>query len=733
MFVALARFAIKARFAILVVAALLLPVAWWVGRDALDVLKPGGFRNPQAESTRVDAALRGFGAAADLVVLYEAEDGTVDDIQNFANLIVALGKGEGDAAVERVVSFPATGAPFLLSNDRTKTLALLTLRGRDPEKVEAAARLKPLLAAEGFQTSFGGYVELFVAIPHTVENDLRRAELLAFPLTALLLLLLFRSAVSAALPVIVGGLAIFVTFAILRVLSAFTEVTVFAASLASILGLGLAIDYALFIVARYREERARGRNHRRALFTTMKTAGKAVAFSGATVAVSLVSLLIFPHGVLRSVALGGIAVTIATVFIALTVLPALLAVLKDHIDALRVPFGIPPVNEAPGYWPHLVRGIARSPVLVACATAGLLLLLASPFARLEPSLADERALAPDAPARRVKEIIDRDFFPHQTTAHDVVITFDTEARRAENLRSLRAFVTAVQALPDVARVDSPFLLTAGRDDDQAFRLLSSADAGTASMVSLFVRGHSARVSVVGTSGPDAKSSIRLLHALRTMPAPAGAVVEVGGQTGWIVDVRTELFQKAPWMIGFIAVTMFIVLFLLFGSVVLPIKALLMNALSLCASFGIIVWIFQDGRFCDLLSYEATGTSEAVVPVLMLAIVFGLSMDYEVLLLARMREEWDRSGDNARAVQEGISRTGRLITSAAALFIVVVLCFATSKLLLVKTLSVGMAAAVFLDATIVRALLVPATMHMLGSWNWWAPTALRRLQGRINGH
>jgi RND superfamily putative drug exporter len=671
--------------------------------------------------------VRAFGGGADLVVVHRAIVGRVDDIENFSSLVAVTAAAAADPGVERVVGFPQTGAPFLLSNDKTEALTLVTLRGTDPEKREHAERVKKLLAGDDddrarLHASFGGYIELFAAIPEAVESDLRRAEVLAFPITALLLLLLFRSVVSASLPLLIGGAAIVSTFAILRVLSWFTEVTVFAASLASILGLGLAIDYALFVVARFREERARGRSEHRALLIALRTAGRAVVFSGATVGISLLGLFVFPHGVLRSVALGGVAVTAATVLLALTLLPALLSLLAPHLERGRVPFGWPaPDDDAPGLWAHVTRIVERAPVVVAVVVGGALVATATPFARFEASVADERTLPDDAAARVVKGVVDRDFFPHQTTPVDVIVTFDGAAMTREHLLTLKSLSTTLSQHPAVARVDGPWSLVRDRGDDEALRFLTSTDAATAELVSLFVRGNRARLALTGVAGADDPRMLALVHELRAAPRPTGvATIEIGGQSAWVVDVRGDLWTRAPWMVLFIAVVMFVVLFALFSSVALPLKALLMNALSLTASFGVIVFVFQDGRFADVLGFTPSGVSEAVVPVLMLAIVFGLSMDYEVLLLSRIKEEWDRSGDNAAAIAHGVWRTGRLITAAALLFLVVVLCFSTSRLLLVKTLTVGMAVAVLLDATLVRALLVPATMHLLGRFNWWAP-------------
>ncbi len=725
----LARLIVRLRYVVVAGYAVVAVVCASFGAGVLAELKPGGFRDPGAESTIAAERARHF-VSGDLVVVYRAKSGTVDDVEGWAALVPALARAEQDPSVEKVVSFFSTGAPWLLSKDRTATVALVSLRGNDLEKVAASQRLQSVMAAEGFTLVRGGYAPVFDAITTTVEHDLRRAELWAMPLTLVLLLLLFRSLISAALPVILGGVAVSITLAILRALDYVGEVTIYAANVATILGLGLAIDYALFVLMRYREELPRV-GERRAVVRAMATAGTAVAFSGATVAVSLCGLFLFPHGMLRSVAVGGIAVTLATVVLATTLLPALLALLGHRIDALKIPFGLPLPDERDdavlehGMWPRIARLVMARPVLVGAAVVLVLAACALPFSRFSPSIADARALPRGMEARESHELVERDFVPHLGTPHEVVVTWPRATVGADELRALLAYARRLKSVPGVALVTTPEDAFPGEPERAVAAMIGDDEAGAA-VRGLFLHGDSARLAVLSQYQVDDDGALEQLALLRAVPPPPGARVLVGGQSAWVADVRDALLRYTPRMVLFIAVAMVVVLLGLFRSVVLPLKAVAMNLMSLTASFGAIVWIFQDGRFTGLLQYEPLATTESTVPVLMFAIVFGLSMDYEVLLLSRIREEYLATGDNTRAVERGLARTGRLITSGALLLVTVVLCFATSRLVLIKTLAVGISFAVLLDATIVRSLLVPATMRLLGRYNWWAPGFLRRL-------
>ncbi|HEY4220806.1 MAG TPA: MMPL family transporter [Myxococcota bacterium] len=728
---AVAQGIVRARVLVVALFAVLAPGAALYGANVLNELQPGGFRDPAAESSLVSNLTRAF-TAGDLVVLYTAhkDPGTVDDVVAYDNIVPALANVAADPAVTRVVSFYSTGAPWLVSRDRTRTFVLVTLNGPDVDKVAAAQRLRPLFAADGYDATFGGYAPVFHGITSTVEHDLRKAELYALPLTLLLLLLLFRSAISAALPVLVGGAAVAFSLAILRALHSVSEVTIFAANVATILGLGLAIDYSLFVLMRFREELPGATSTSEAVVRAMNTAGRAVLFSGSTVAVSLCGLFLFPHGVLRSVAVGGIAVTVATVVLAMTLLPALLALLGKRVDALPIPFGLPlpsEIDDDRGPWHALAAFVMRRPVAVGGAVVVLLGICAVPFLRLAPSVADARALPRGDEARDVSRIIDDEFTPHLTTPHELLLTLSdaSAAWDLARLRELNAYAKRVGTVPGVLEVHGPSALDPRNPDGAARMLSNDNDIATHAARELFIHDRTALITVLSRYAVDDDRSLEQVELLHRVPLPKGMTVMVGGQSAWVVDVRAAIREHTPPMVAFIAVAMTLVLFFVFGSVVLPIKAIAMNMLSLTASFGAIVWVFQDGRFTSLFDYDPVGTTDASVPVLMFAIVFGLSMDYEVLLLSRVREEYLASGNNERAVARGLARTGRLITSAALLLVVVVSCFATSRLVLIQTLAVGIAIAVFLDAAVVRTLLVPATMRLLGDWNWWAPRWLRR--------
>jgi uncharacterized membrane protein YdfJ with MMPL/SSD domain len=737
MFAALARFTVRFRWPVLVLFLILFPVAGIAGGGVFASLKPGGFDDPTAESTHArDQLFRELGAgSADLIALYTAPSGTVDDDGVRAAVTASLDRVAQDPAVQQVTGYYNTGAPQFVSKDRARTFAVLTLRGDDKAKEEAAAHLEPLLRAEGIETRFGGVVPISKGISTTIEKDLRRAELIAFPLTAVLLVIVFGSLVAAGVPLLLGGFAILLAFATLRIIAAVTDVSIFASNVVTVMGLGLAIDYSLFILNRYREELP-ARGVEGALVTTLSTTGRAVAFSGVTIAASLVGLFAFPQMFLRSMAMGGIAVTLGAVLISLTLLPAFIAVLGSRIDAVRLPWlrrsGEPAAES--GLWHRLAFGVMRRPVAVAAAVVVLLLVLGAPFLRVTPSTPDYRVLSPSYEARQVSDVLDAQFLPHETTPHEVSLTVRGEVLSPENIGSLYDYVQRVAAVPDVARVDSVFSLVPGlsREQYQALYSVPAAqqDPALAAGLSAFARGSHTRLSVISRHDIDAPEAQRQVEALRALPPPTGMSALVGGAAAGLHDLKSAIRDRGPLMLAVIGVVMFVVLFLVFGSVTLPLKAMVMNLLSLTASFGALVWVFQDGRFENVLRYQSLSSVDATNPILMFAIVFGLSMDYEVLLLSRVREEYLRTGDNTQAVARGLEKTGRLITSAALLLIVVVGAFATSSIVFMKQLGAGMALAVALDATVVRALLVPAAMRLMGRWNWWSPAPLTWLWRRV---
>ncbi len=749
MFSGLARFSYRFRWPVLIVGLVLAPIAAFLGGGVFSVLKPGGYDDPSTESYKArQETLEHFGIGrADLVALYSVDEGSIRDQAPADSIRAAVTRGADDDAVLLAVSFFNTNAANFISENGDRTFAVFTLEGDEAERIEATERLEEVLHAEGdVTTEFGGEIPVFEAFNHTVEKDLQRAELIVFPITAIMLLIIFRSLVAAAVPLILGGLGIVMALATLRIIAEITPVSVFALNVVTVLGLGLAIDYSLFILNRYREE-VPERGVEGAIITAVSTTGAAVAFSGVTLAASLVGLFVFPQVFLRSMAIGGIAVVVVAVILSTTILPALLAVLGPRIESLRIPFFGSGKSEEPdgsgsGFWHTIAINVMRRPIVIAVVVVSVLLLLGSPFLRFNASKQDHRALAENVESRRVSDILDAEFTPHETTPHVMILESESPAVTPDRVGELFDYVQWISTIPGIARVDSLFSLVPGLTREQYQALFTGPavqqNQELAFGMSLFLKEDKARISAVSDFNIDDAEGQRQVEDIRESPPPLNTSVLVGGNAADLYDTKASILDRLPLTLGFIALATFVVLFMVFGSITLPFKAMLMNLLSLTASFGAIVFIFQDGRLEGLLGYESLGTIDVTLPLLMFAIVFGLSMDYEVLMLSRVREEYERTGDNTLAVARGLEKTGQLITSAAALLIVVIAAFATSSLALMKGLGVGMALAILIDATIVRALLVPATMRLMGHWNWWAPGPLYRLWkkaglGDLEGH
>lgn len=740
MLAAVARFSYRMRWLVLAGCVGLLPLAVVASASVFDELKPGGYEDPSTESFRARELIADrFGVSTpDIVALYSVDSGPVVDSAASPGIQASLEAASADPGVTSVDSFFNTGADQFLSSDGRRTFATLTLEGEEREKVETLERLRPLLATEGATTELGGEIPLFESLNETLESDLRRAERIAFPLLAILLLLIFRTVIAAVIPLILGTIVIAFALAVLRALTSVTDISVFALNVITILGLGLAVDYSLFILSRFREE-LQGASVEDALVTTVATTGKAVVFSGATLGASLVGLMVFPQLFLRSMAIGGIAVALLAIFLAVTVLPALIGVLGTRVNSLPVPFLRPQQDEEPGspssgFWHNLALMVMRRPGLIgACVVVGLLL-LGIPFLRFQPAQQDERALDESFEPRRVSDIINADFLPNETKPHLIAVTGEGDLLTDESIADLAAYHEALEAVPGVTRVDSVISATGGGTLEETQVALRNAAEGNpgelAPLIDRFVAGNVARFTVISAFETFEPAGQEQVSDIRDIALAPGLTAQVGGNTADLYDVQRSLLSRLPFMLLIVAGATFVALFLVFGSITLPIKAMIMNAFSLAAAFGITVFIFQDGRLEGLLGYESLGTTDVTLPILMFAVLFGLSMDYEVLMLSRVREEYVRTGDNSLAVARGLEKTGRLITSAAALLIIVIAAFATSSLTLMKALGVGMALAIAIDASIVRALLVPASMRLMGDWNWWSPPPLVRLWERI---
>jgi RND superfamily putative drug exporter len=481
------------------------------------------------------------------------------------------------------------------------------------------------------------------------------------------------------------------------------------------MGLGLAIDYSLFIVSRYREELHNGLAPHDAVVRTVQTAGKTVTFAAVTVAVALSALLVFPLAFLRSFAYAGIGVAMLAGVVAVISLPALLAVLGPRVNSLRLLRRDPkPVGE--GVWHRIATIVMRRPVPIAVGVTALLLLLGLPFLRIQFGLPDDRVLPTSASSRQVQDDIRSRFASNEALTLQVVATGigDPAARGDE----INRYAAALSLTPGAARVDA---LTGSYIKGQQV-------AGPGPVTARFVARGATWLSVVPAVEPYSDAGERLAKSVRNVPAPFPVLV--GGNSAELVDSKASLFSRLPLAAGLIALATFVLLFLMFGSILVPIKALILNVLSLSATFGALVWIFQDGHLSGVLDFTPTGTLPATVPLLLFCLAFGLSMDYEVFLLSRIKEEHDRTGDNTRSVAVGLERTGRIVTAAAVLISVVFIAFATSGVSFIKIFGLGLTIAVLMDAFVIRATLVPAFMRIAGEANWWAPKWMRRLHDRI---
>ena len=699
---ALARFALRRSRRILVIGGLLFVVGGVLGGPVAGELstEDANFIDSRSEAVAADDRIEratGGSRALGLVAL-QSEGGDVRSDPAARARLRELQRDLGaDPGVGRTVSWLDTREEAFLSRDGGEAVVAASFAA-GADELDTVERLRERFGEEG--VTFGGRAVVNAEIGLTVQEDLARAELLAFPILFLLSLWVFRGAVAALLPPLIGALSILSTFLLLRFVNAeLTNLSIFALNLVTGIGLGLAIDYALFIVSRYREEAAQVGFGPEALVRTLRTAGRTVLFSALTVAAAMAALLVFPLPFLYSMGIGGVIVTLVAAAVSLIVLPAVLAALGPRVNALS-PKRLRRSAEAgarpgTGGWYRLAQGVMRRPGLVAASTALVLLVAGLPFLRVDFVSADYRQLPQGSEARVVSETLERDFGAFAAEPIRVVAT----AGPGDDPR-LEAYAQRLQAIPGSGRVSPPERL--------------SADT--------------VEIDVLPPGDPLSGGSKAVLEEVRATPAPAP--VAVTGVTAHIVDQHASLVDGLPLALALLAGTTFVVLFLMTGSVVLPIKALIMNVLTLSATFGILVLVFQDGRLEGLLDFQSPGGLEATQPILLFAVAFGLATDYGVFLLSRIKEARDGGMDDREAVAFGVERTGRIVTAAALLFCVAVGAFATSGVVFIKQVGLGTALAVIIDATIIRALLVPALMTLLGRWNWWAPRPLRRLHDRI---
>ena len=730
-----ANFAYRQRRALLVVFFLLFLGAGLYGRGTAKELVGGGFEDPGSESSRADRKLDDrFGLGTpDLVVAYSHATLAVADPEFERLLAPALARMRAVPGVARVATPYGPNPDALVSNDGRAVVVTIRLAGKQRAVQEAYTALEPQLRVLGLDTLLGGSIPGAHQAQEAAEADLARAELITLPLVAILLIVFFRGLVVASLPLLIGGFSVAMALACVRLLTHFTDVSVFALNIVTFVGLGVAIDYSLFMATRFRDELSAGVNVERAIQHTLQTAGRTIGYSGGAVAVSLLAMTVFPLMLLRSVAIAGSLVVLMSLLGTLVFLPALLAVLGPRIEWLS--FGRPhSVERAPRFWHKVATSVMRAPVLVTVVVTGLLIVLGLPFLHIKPSVSGASVLPEEAEARKVAELIESPRFPaHATGPVEIVASVRPPADllTLESLRLVGRYVQQVERVPHVLHVDAVVYGASGRTPEQLVQALEGPYAATLrARLSQIVRGSDTALRVQLDVPPTSDEATKALQTIRALHAPEVSTL-VTSPAARVLDLQHSLGASMPYALTIVCLATFVVLFMAFGSVIMPIKAILMNVLSLTASFGALVWIFQEGRFESFLRFRSPGSIELTVPVVMFAVVFGLAMDYELFLLSRIREAYDRTHDTHQSVTIGLERTAQIITRAALLLVAVMIGFASADMLLVKELGVGMAIAVVVDATIVRALLVPATMQLLGHYNWWAPRPLAAFWKRMH--
>jgi uncharacterized membrane protein YdfJ with MMPL/SSD domain len=685
---------------VLLVAAIGAAVAGVFGAGVAKHLSPYGANDPATQS--VQAANRfqaGAGRQIDPGIVALVSSGDVRSPSARQRVSEVATQLRDEPTVASVASFYDTHNPAMVSRDGRSTYVVAYFKPLSDSRLKDDAQQIENRFAGRRDVKLGGQAMANAQANTQVSHDLAHAELLAFPFIFLLSLLFFRSLVAALLPPLLGGLAIVATFFALRILASFVDLSVFALNLVTGLGLGLAIDYSLFMVSRYREEAVTSGFGLVALRRTLETSGRTILFSSLTVAGAIAALAIFPQRFLYSMGIAGALVALLAAALALVVLPAMLAVLGPRVNALA-PQRLQRAADRDarpaesGFWYRLSRLVMRRPGPIAVITATFLIVLGIPFTGIKFVTVNASVLPTTASAHQVDDALRTEFPPNRTAPLEVVV--GAPAGSAQ----VHALAGRLRRLPGVSAV------------------ASAQPAGPQTSL----------LAVAPADPPLSDGAQQLLSRVRTLDEPF--YLGVSGQTAGYVDLEDSLGAHLPAVLAVVVATTLLVLFLMTGSVVLPLKAILMNALSLSAVFGILVLIFQDGNLQGLLSYQSDGALDATQPILLFAVGFGLATDYGVFLLSRIKEARDAGASDSEAVAIGLERTGRIVTAAALLFAVAIGAFATSKLVFIKELAIGAALAVLIDASIIRALLVPSLMELLGACNWWAPKPLRRLHERI---
>ncbi|MEI7715778.1 MAG: MMPL family transporter [Mycobacterium sp.] len=727
----MARFALVSPRKIIAVAVLVMAAAAVFGLPAASSLAGGGLVDPKSESARGAVVLAQKFHRGDLqMLLLVSSDGGVTDGPARAvgtDITDKLARSPFVTGVSSPWDAPAP-PPGTVSADGKSALIVASLTGDENTAPKHAQALAAELAhdRDGVSVRAGGPALLYAQLIQRTEKDLVRMESVAVPVSFAALIWVFGGLLAAAIPLAVGGFAIVGSLAALRGVALFTNVSIFALNVAAALGLALAVDYTLLIISRYRDELDAGRPRDEALVRTMATAGRTVLFSAMTVGLAMVPMAIFPVYFLRSFAYSGIVVVALAALAAVVIAPALIVLLGERIDSYdlrrlgRRLFRSPEPTPQPitrNFWYRTATAAMRRPLATGLAIIGLLLLLGAPFLHVRWGNPDDRVLRTTATSRQVGDVVRSQFNGAAQTAVTIVVPDIHEPVTQQ----LDAYAEQLSRVADVAGVSTP-----------TATFVAGVRTGPPSAPAGVAQG-SAFVTVSSTAPLYSTASDAQLDSLHRVATPGGQTVLMTGNAQTNRDGVTAIMSRLPLVLGFIAVVMLVLLFMLTGSVVLPIKAVVLNVLSLTAAFGALVWIFQEGHL-RALGTTPSGTLVATIPAMMFCIAFGISMDYEVFLIARIREYWLDSArtraDNDESVALGIAHTGRVITAAALLMSVSFAAMTTADVSFMRMFGVGLTLAVLVDATLVRMLLVPAFMRVFGGANWWAPRGLRRLRQRV---
>ncbi len=705
-----ASFVVSHKRWVLAVAVVVVALSGVWGLGVFGKLSEGGFVDPGSEAAQVSELIEGLGQASpDIVAIYTPPEGqTLDDIG--PDVTAVLDEFQSRYAVEDVSSYWTANAatqPFLVSDDGSKALATVTLGPDSGITFSTFGDLPPQLEVPGVTSQFAGGSVVGVSFSTTLQSDLVRSEAIAIPITLVLLIIIFGGVVAAAVPVFVGILSVVSALAILRALTAITEVSSFSINVASLLGLGLAIDYGLFIVSRYREEMRAGAEPADAVVRTVLTAGRTVIFSGLLLICAFAGMLVFPQPVVKSLGFGAMAAVTGAAVLSLTAVPALLAVLGHRINSLTWSKNASDRGEARAhkFWGGVVSAVMRKPGIVAAVIVAGLLVLSAPILKVALGEVDYTALPQDDPARIAVETLNTEF---PTTGEGATIVLrGTDGQKPQGA-PIADITQQAEAVDGIARVE----FTGSQDDFVVIQ---------------------ATFGEPGAGETEMESTSNSVADLRQMTPPDGTELLVGGSRALVDDGNAAIQEWLPVMIAIMVVSTLILLFLAFGSIVLPIKAVLMAGLSLGATFGALTWIFQEGHGAELLGITPAPL-EATFVVLILAVVFGLSTDYEVFLMSRMVEARAAGATTEEAVVVGAQRTGRIVTAAALILIVVTGAFTISDLSIMRFLGLGMILALIIDATIIRMLLVPSLVKLMGEANWWAPAWMKKIHEKVGiGH